>query len=559
METKQTFTREIKGHFNLREPKGKKPTAIFFVVSLNGRQYKFSTGVKVYPKMWNKKNGSAIISNQQTKQDNKNNKVVNERISEILTLFSDFKLYLCNQEREMTDIPVKLKSLIYKDMAKIENKINTEKMLENAFNYYYTYIKKGTKESTKTVEWRKVTTIFEFIEEKKLEHDISVFTQSGINALRQYLIEKGKTVITTNYVCTALVRYINNVLCVNTEYLEYKLQPVKYINLEDNRENEEKGNFPLNESELLKLETCDFLEPNEIKYRDIFLLQCEIGWRVSDLQQLINGNYEEDEKTIKVVTIKKGVEAYAYKTERLINLLEKVKAYRPLSEHWRNKYDAALKKIAKKAGLNRTINYVDTKGVKHEMKVYEKISSHWARHTKVVLEHKKGTPKEIVIKMTGHKDTVMIDKVYTKLTSEEKKQEFVSYFENKDINGNLKGTEKDIQEINNNYKNKEIVYIKEEKKKNVFSEEQLEALNKLFAWNKAKLLNSMIPPNNFKLENEIINTVKNMDSLTEYKPNMFNDVEICFPYIYRHLEISDIIFSDSLDVKLRYFGLSTIK
>jgi integrase len=427
METKQTFTREIKGHFNLREPKAKKPTAIFFVVSVNGRQYKFSTGVKIYPAMWNKTTNSATISNQQTKQDNRNNKIVNERISEILTKFSDYKLYLCNLETEITDIPVRLKSIICKSMAKKET-INTENMLENAFNYYYTYIKKETKESSKKVEWLKVKTFFEYIEEKKLIHNFSVFTQSGVNAYKQYLLEKGKTNITINNMCAALVRYINNVLCVNTEYLQYKLQPVKYVKLEDKRENEEKGSFPLNQKELLKLETCNTLEEHEIKYRDIFLLQCEIGWRVSDLQQLINGNYEEDDETIKVVTVKKGTDAYALKTERLKELLEKVQAYKPLSEHWRNNYDTALKTIAKKAGLDRIITYKDAKGVKHEKKVYEKISSHWARHTKVTFEHIKGTPKEIVIKMTGHKNTDMIDKVYTKLTAEEKRNEFVRYY-----------------------------------------------------------------------------------------------------------------------------------
>lgn len=431
METKQTFTREIKGHFNLREPKAKKPTAIFFVVSINGKQYKFSTGVKIYPAMWNKKTYSAIISNQQTKQDNRNNKIVNERISEILTKFSDYKLYLCNQETEITDIPVRLKSIIYKDMAKKET-INTEKMLEDAFNYYYKYIKKETKESSKKVEWGKVTTIFDYIEEKKLIHDISVFTQSGVNSFKQYLQENGKSNNSVNLICGAFVRFINNVLCVNTEYLQYNLQPVTYVKLEDKREKEEIGSFPLNEEELLKLETCDTLKPNELKFRDLFLLQCETGWRVSDLQQLINGNYEEDDEAIKVVTVKKGTDAYVLKTERFKELFEKVQKYVFPKTEIRNSLDTNIKKIAKKAGLDRIITYKDTKGKKHEKKVYEKISSHWARHTKITLEHKKGTDKEIIRLMTGHKNTDMIDKVYTKLTAEEKRNEFVEYFEKKE-------------------------------------------------------------------------------------------------------------------------------
>ena len=48
----QIFANELKRHYNLRNPKGEKPTMVFFVVRINNEQVKISVGMKVYPKYW---------------------------------------------------------------------------------------------------------------------------------------------------------------------------------------------------------------------------------------------------------------------------------------------------------------------------------------------------------------------------------------------------------------------------------------------------------------------------------------------------------------------------
>lgn len=52
---KQTFANEMTCHFNLREPKSQRPTNIYCIVCIDGKQMKFPTGVKIYPEQWNKK------------------------------------------------------------------------------------------------------------------------------------------------------------------------------------------------------------------------------------------------------------------------------------------------------------------------------------------------------------------------------------------------------------------------------------------------------------------------------------------------------------------------
>ena len=69
----QKFFNEITGHFNLREPKSNRPSSIFFVVSLDKKQYKIPTGIKVYPSMWNKEKEECYISFRLTELDNYNN------------------------------------------------------------------------------------------------------------------------------------------------------------------------------------------------------------------------------------------------------------------------------------------------------------------------------------------------------------------------------------------------------------------------------------------------------------------------------------------------------
>lgn len=431
---KQNFYRELKGHYNLRCPKGNKPTTIFFVVGYNGKQYKFNTGVKIYPCHWNKRNNTAIISNQLTKQDNKNNEIVNKKIKEINLLFSNFKLYLCNNED--IDIIQQIKTIMKK------RELSTIKMIEFAFDYYYRVIHSQTKDSSIQQELNKLNSFIVYIQKNRLEKNVSIFTQSGINAYKEYLIKEKQSNSNINQLCGTIVKLINNVLCVNDDFLQYNFRQVKFVKLQDKRLSEEKGSFPLTEQEIKQIEDFQDLTDTEKRYKILFLFQCETGWRISEIKKVIEGDFEEDDNTISVITKKTGEKAYSIKTEKLCYYLELIKNFQKGitkdDNNWHKVYNTTLKRIAKKIGLNREITIKTAKGETKVIKIYQKISSHWARHTKVTLEYKKGTPKEIIIKMTGHNDTKMIEKVYTKLTDCEKKEEFTNYFKEK--NNSLMGS-----------------------------------------------------------------------------------------------------------------------
>lgn len=81
------FINEIGCNFNLRKPKSKKPTNIYFVARVKNKQIKLSTSVRVYPDQWNVKKQEAYISCRLTELDNENNTIVNEKIGKLKLYF----------------------------------------------------------------------------------------------------------------------------------------------------------------------------------------------------------------------------------------------------------------------------------------------------------------------------------------------------------------------------------------------------------------------------------------------------------------------------------------
>lgn len=83
----QIFINEIQTSFVLRQPKSTKPTNIYLVCRIQGKQVKLATGVKVYPEHWNTKKQEAYISVRLTELDNQNNEIANKKIKALETVY----------------------------------------------------------------------------------------------------------------------------------------------------------------------------------------------------------------------------------------------------------------------------------------------------------------------------------------------------------------------------------------------------------------------------------------------------------------------------------------
>ena len=519
---RQNFSRELQGTFNLREPKGTKPTMIYFVVRLNGKQYKLTTGVKVYPSMWSKATQTAIVSNQQTKQDNNNNRLVNEKLSEINAGFSKFISYLCSVETIGNEHDI-LKTYIYKDM-KVKKEVNTISIIESAFEYYYRSINPNATEGTLKTNEESLNIFKKYVQEKKLEKDLKVFSQSGLNAFRDYLISKDNAPKRVNSLCQIVARLINKVLCVNDEYLGFGFSHIEYVTLKDTRSNDEIGHFPLNNDEVKKLQDCKNLTKKLERTRNIFLFQIKCGWRYGDIENFMKGQYQQSGNVITIQTEKKDITAYLNVDDEVAKLIANLNGIEPLHI---SKYNVNLKELAKVAGLTRVVTYKDSKGIEHNEPIHEIISSHWARYTMINNEIKKGTPIEIIVKKAGHKDETMIRKIYTKLTKDEKIEEFAGYYQKP----------KEESEVSNN-----------------------DALQVLFAYDELKAVNAMLESDNdgFHTEatKEAIRKIKSLSDLSNYKEVNTDKVK----ELERIVFIISWYFKDAellatFQLKQKYFGM----
>ena len=218
-------------HFNLRKSKADKPTNIYCVVYMEGRQYYFSIGVKVLPCQWDKKRQVAIISNVQSKVDNYNNKVVNDKLEEQKKSFTKFLEYLCASEDKPSYY------LLRSFMHKPDN-ITAKELITKAYEYKYA----GTAAYKNYMS--RLNAFLKYLKEQR-KSSLDVFTQAGFNQYVKYLKDKGTTKSAINADCQLIERLIGKILSVESPFLEYGISPVIYNKEKDIRP--DKGRFALEE------------------------------------------------------------------------------------------------------------------------------------------------------------------------------------------------------------------------------------------------------------------------------------------------------------------------
>lgn len=436
---KQLFISEISCNFNLRRPKViNKPTNVYCVVYVGGKQHYFATGLKVLPSQWNKKKQIAEVSNTLTTLDNRNNNILNEKINQLRGYYKEYIEYLCSNPND-TD---KLCNFIYKDMnvkKPSETKEKATDLLERALEIYKSKSKSLSTATLRGYE-NKMNAFKKYIKDSKVDDNLELLTQRGLNDYQEYLLKESEKVEIgkngggidgINQKCQFIARLINTILHCKNEFLKLNIQLVKYDVIKRDKKNKENGiHFPLDEEEIRSFSNVTNLNEKQILYRDIFILQCNCGQRVSDLKQLIMGNYTKGENDfILLKTQKESTTAYIDETEEVKEILDKLNThiidykgktclkageYRINLDNLDNdpQYNEAIKLIAEKANLNRIWKYKDAQDRPLSNPKYKIISSHCARHTFATIMRAKGYTADKVCWMLGHADDTMVKQVY---------------------------------------------------------------------------------------------------------------------------------------------------
>ena len=484
---KQTFANEMTCNFNLREPKAKKPTNIYLVVSIEGKQIKFATGVKIYPEQWNKKKQEAFISYRLSELDNQNNAIVNNKIASMKRDFMDYKNYLCENPNELVYKLPLLKRFIYKNIMKKKTSIPATTIMREIVK------RKQCKESSKTQYNLNIDKFERYLKDNNIEDDFKNMNLKTISSYQQYLIKESTKPSSIGNIIKgtlfSILKKADKDLDIPFKWHESNLDSFELVKDSSNKELASNKRVALSEEQVMQIHNFEITKENikdmykqevqdmqlkkfqEIK--DMFVFQCLVGQRISDLPKFFNGEntIDTEHNTISIIQQKRGTRAFIPILPITQDLLNKYNGY--TLKHYKQengKVNSYLKILLKQIGFNEEITYEEN-GKQITEPLYELIHTHTARHTFVTIMCRKDIPKETVILATGHEDTKMIDEVYSHLNHKDKARKVAVAFDkafnpktketltesinadkilemiNKGIAEALKPMNKDIQEI----------------------------------------------------------------------------------------------------------------
>lgn len=397
LSTEQYFYKEVIPHYNLRTPKGKKPTIVYFVCCIGGRQHRISTGYKVYPTQWGK--DKAIISNRQSNLDNRNNTLLNEKIDEMNERFKKYKTYLCdaliehsnqlfknfmnNSQNKETDIIKHIKETILKDgLAK-----NTKEKYLMYISRFETFLK--TKET-----YELNTALI-----KEFQHWCvdNIKTQGGKKVTPNTINETVKKLMTILKKYGVAYGYIEKVTFDNILVI-----PLTIKRKDDNE-------IALRGDEVTQIHNykCDNKTDEEIK--DLFVLECLTGQRISDIPKVSDFIETKDGRTyiniIQEKTTKKVEVDIIFQIA--LDIIKKYNYKLPVYDRF--KYNKRIKEICKAAGIKGTEIMTRQEAGKGEVEQiqkqrYECVSSHTGRRTFITLLSVMGYTYEEIARYSGHID-----------------------------------------------------------------------------------------------------------------------------------------------------------
>ena len=287
VDCKQIFF-DFKLNFNLCKSKTERPTLIYAVVYFRRKQYKINTGVKVYPSQWNKKKQLAIISARHTKLDNYNITIVNDKLKQILLSFEQSKVYLCEHIELITNLYELLKQYINPNMA--SKKVNQNSISATA---QMKLLLSGMDERSRKTYHGSINIFKRFLAKEGIADIWSNITSENIEKYKEYLIAENKAVTTINNNLNNLktvLRKAHKAKDINFDFYTSGCDNIDKVQDKRSKEEKKSKQIPLTEEQVEKLYNLKLSSLDE-EVRDVFVAQCLLGQRISDMPKLFAGDY----------------------------------------------------------------------------------------------------------------------------------------------------------------------------------------------------------------------------------------------------------------------------
>ncbi|HRO84496.1 MAG TPA: tyrosine-type recombinase/integrase [Niabella sp.] len=384
---------------NIRKVKAATPQKLHLVCRWGGIKFVYPTPYNVSPKHWNNKAQSVrnVI-------DVPNKDIINSYLNAIKG--EALRLYTLTtaQRKELTAADLKKGLDLWNGY--------TEK---NEIRFFIDYLQKYIDESPqrknpKTGRFIGRRTIQEYITTKKnlIEYEREIkqrmtfenINLSTLTGFYDFLASDSKDFALNN-----IAKHIDNF----RQFLRaaqadgYKVSNEILDTNKFKAAREKSQNIYLNKSELKALSNLDLsAKPTLDRVRDLFLIGCYTGLRISDFKDIQPHEIKDD--FLNIITKKTRQRVVIPITDDLRAIFKKYDEHapKPISEQKLNKY---IKEIAALAGINEETEKQQTRHGKIIAEIGEKwqfVTSHTARRSFATNAVKSGIPIALIMAVTGH-------------------------------------------------------------------------------------------------------------------------------------------------------------
>jgi integrase len=381
----------------------------------NGEKLVYPTAFNVVPKNWNTQKGEIrnVI-------DELNKVQINSYLNELKTAAKNIYDMLVIKRVQANEIRQNIK----KELDKWTGKTFDEK--PNFWRFVNNYIEQSNKridvKTGRIISYRTIqeyNTTVKVLKEFEAENRQTIdFDNISLNTLTDFrdFLTTGKEFSVNN-----IAKHIDNLKqflrAANSEKIMFDSDVIDSKRFKTARETA--YNIYLNESELTAIENTELNDNQRLdKARDLFLIGCYTGLRVSDYNNIKPHNIKGE--FIELYQNKTGGQVVIpiHKTVRAI--LNKYNGNTPpkISDQRLNEY---IKEVCKKAGIIEQTEKQQTKGgtkVKTVLEKWQMVTSHTARRSFATNMIKAGLPMQTIMKITGHQKEATFLK-YVKLSNSE--------------------------------------------------------------------------------------------------------------------------------------------
>jgi integrase len=397
--------------FKIKDTNSVKPTTIYFTCFFKNEQKQFiySTGEKVLPIHWNKKDKFLESKGKNKPHDFESIKMQLDRYSSLLMQTeNEYKMV------KEAFTPESLKTALDNEFKKTSLPKKT-----GFFEIYDLFLADKSNNSEWTVGTKKRYKHIKNIAERFEEAKDYKLTFSKINN-KFYVLFK-------DY-CLSDLGHMNNTYLRNLVYLKTFMNwsvGKKYTyNLEYKNFNKNEGGKTIIKESItsqiaLTLNDLTVLMQHEFKAkklehtRDIFVFQCLTGMRYGELFLINKSNVTENEIILKET---KGV----FKESRKIPLTSLSKYIlskydynlKPISNQKQNDY---IKDVFQELEYNHKIEKTSTREreiIRTEDFFYNRVNTHTARRTFITMMKKQGISDKLIASISGHRDLATLNKYY---------------------------------------------------------------------------------------------------------------------------------------------------